>query len=135
MATRIRLEEFPGRVAQQHRLMVQRLGLGIWRRITLIMPVDTGWARFHTVLTYQQPDQTRPGTYPEGTEPNTYPAPEINTQRPPLFPTVYIQNRVPYVEWLNQGSSTQAPELFWETAVAAEMSVLRRSNRRGPYVR
>ena len=135
MATRIRLEEFPGRVAQQHRLMTMRLALGIWRRITLAMPVDTGWARMHTILTYQRPDTDYPGHYPPGTPPNSYATPRPNTQTPPLFPTAWIQNRVPYVERLNEGWSTQAPAMFWEMAVDAEWAVLLRGHRRGPYVR
>ena len=135
MATRIQLSEFPGRVTQMHKLMTQRLGLGIWRRLILSMPVDTGWARMHTVLSYSQRDLTYPGHYPEGTEPNTYWAPRPNAGNPGPFPTVFIQNRVPYVERLNEGWSTQAPALFWESAVDAEMAVLRRGNVRGPYVR
>ena len=130
----IRIEEFPGRVARMHRLMTQRLALGIWRRLIIASPVDTGWSRMHWLLTYQQRDPRYPGQPPAEAGPNTYSAPQPNTQQPPLFPFVFIQNRVPYIERLNEGWSVQAPAMYVESAVDAEMAVLRSGNRRGPYV-
>ena len=130
----IRLVDFPGRVASQHKLMMRRLALGIWRRLILASPVDTGWSRMHWIVSYNNPDRDYPGYYPSGTPPNTYPIPQPNTQDPGVFPEIYISNRVPYIERLNEGWSTQAPALYVESAVDAEFAVLRFGNRRGPYV-
>lgn len=113
--------------------MTQRLALGIWGRLISLTPVDTGWARFHWILSWEQPDSRRPGTPPEGTESNAIPPPQINIQRPGDFPNAFIQNRVPYIKRLNEGWSTKAPANFVENAINAEMAVLRSSDRRGPY--
>ena len=130
---RIRLEEFPERVSKMHRTMTRRLALGIWSRLIFLTPVDTGWARFHWILTWERRDSRRPGQPPEDAQPESYAPPRPNTDIPPLFPRAYIQNRVPYIERLNDGWSRQRPANFVENAVEAEFAVLRRSNRRGPY--
>ena len=129
---RIKLEEFPGRVSGQYITMKQRLALGIWVRLINEMPKDTGWATFHTILSWNQRDLNQPGQ-PPTEEPNSFRARQPNTNRPTVPMRGYIQCRVPYARRLNEGWSTQAPRNFWENATNAEMSVLRSGTRRGPY--
>lgn len=90
-------------------------------------PVDTGWARSNWLLSVGTPKKETVG------EPG-----KLNTAAAELGQSevadwgiasgpIYITNNVPYIRRLNEGSSTQAPAGFVESAVQTEVQ---KANRR-----
>lgn len=88
-----------------------------YRQVTIATPVDTGRARHGWEITTDTPSDIVP---PEG----KYPPPKIqehgeqNIINVDPQETIYITNRVPYIEKLNKGSSRQQPARFVELAAA-----------------
>lgn len=77
--------------------------------IAAATPVDTGRARANWNLSAGTPDLTTT----EGTSRQGYDAEQITGTEKELF----ISNGLPYIEKLNEGSSTQAPANFVELGV------------------
>ncbi len=85
--------------------------------IILETPVDTGRARNNWFLTPSSP--TRETT----TDTDKTGAGRITSNRfaaeaSPLGAPIYLSNNLPYIGFLNEGSSAQAPAMFVEKAIA-----------------
>lgn len=88
--------------------------------ITEDTPVDTGWARANWI-----PQVARPDLQERGSTGSTAQA-ERQVQQGltsvfrynNLDKKLFITNNVPYIERLNEGSSTQAPAAFVQMAIA-----------------
>lgn len=96
-----------------------------YRQVTIATPEDTGRARHGWEITTDTPSDTIPK---EG----KYPPPKIEEHGEKYIinvdpkKTIYITNRVPYIENLNKGSSRQAPARFVELAAARVQQGLRK---------
>lgn len=101
-------------------LVRRKVALEIWGELIATTPVDTGRARAgwnmgtshenSAPASIQKPSEWKSG----GTA--YYPTP--STPVPPSnAPVIVIYNNVDYVMYLNEGSSSQAPEMFVEKAV------------------
>lgn len=96
-------------------LVMRMATVEFYRQVIISTPVDTGRARHGWNITVGAPSKTVP---PEG----KYSMPNINEHGLETTVTVtpdqviYITNRVPYIEDLNEGSSRQAPARFVELA-------------------
>lgn len=102
---------------------VIRLVLDLHESLVLNTPVDTGWARANWVPTIGIP-------YEGGKAPNQTPqgvALARAQQEQALAGilsyriaegVIWLSNNVPYIEFLNEGSSQQAPAGFVQTVIA-----------------
>ena len=96
-----------------------------YKQVTIATPEDTGRARHGWNITTDAPSDIIP---PEG----KYPPPKIQEHGEKYIinvdpkKTIYITNRVPYIEKLNKGSSRQAPARFVELAAARVQQVIRK---------
>ena len=113
--------------------VMQMATVEFYRQVIISTPVDTGRARNGWNITIQAPSVTVP---PEG----QYSMPHIEEHglstiiSVTLEQVIYITNRVPYIENLNNGSSQQAPARFAELAagrVQRGIKALARSGGRG----
>lgn len=101
-----------------------------YRQAVIATPVDTGRARFGWNITVKSPSLTVP---PDG----KYSMPNIEehgidtTFSVTPSQTIYITNRVPYIEKLNEGSSRQAPARFVELAAERVQKGIKRLARSG----
>lgn len=106
---------------------MKRLVLRIDRELKRATPVDTGWARANWLPSIGAPITGYPGPRPGGeevaaavsraqSEQNRAMA-EIATSYTLDKGPIWISNNVPYVEQLNEGSSTQAPSNFISIAI------------------
>lgn len=80
-------------------------------------PVDTGWARANWLVNVGTPFLSPIGEYTgrkTTVAPNTGLA-SIATYK--LGPKVFISNNVPYITFLNDGTSKQAPKGFVQAAI------------------
>lgn len=100
-----------------------------YRQVTIATPVDTGRARNGWEITTDTPSATIPK---EG----KYPPPKIqehglqNIVNVAPEQTIYITNRVPYIEDLNNGSSKQQPARFVERSAARVQAALTKLSRK-----
>lgn len=102
-----------------------------YQQVIISTPLDTGRARHGWNITVGAPSNTVP---PEG----KYPMPNIAEHGLDTIISVspeqviYITNRVPYIEDLNNGSSRQQPARFVERSAASVQSgVARRVRKSG----
>lgn len=118
--------------------VVRTVTLQLYQEITLRNPVDTGYSRANWNIAQGAPDTTVSGIRPQSNfkaipkrtqEQFNAPArrrtggdvisareadmPEIDGQQ-----TVFITNSLPYIQFLEDGSSTQAPSGFVRIALA-----------------
>lgn len=106
--------------------VVRETALVVDQAVVLATPVDTGRARgnwqvgIDTAVTDARDvlDPSGAGTIAEG-------AARVAGRR--SGQTIFISNNVPYIGRLNEGSSSQAPAMFVEQAVAAGVDKVRRS--------
>lgn len=93
------------------RMVVRSLALQGLQRLVLRTPVDEGRARGNWIVSIaardasqkQVTDKSGDATIAEG-------AATISTyDNHPGFPSIFIQNNLPYIQRLEDGSSTQAP--------------------------
>lgn len=108
------------RIPAQVALIRDRLTLGIAGRIDLAMPVDTGFARASGNVSIGTPDERTPAP---GLD--SYPPPTRgNLPKAEPFEPGYYTNAAPYVVFLNEGSSQQAPAHFIQRAIEEEIADL-----------
>ena len=87
----------------------------LYTEITAGNPVDTGFSRSNWNVSVGEPDLSVSGvrdpkaTYPEKPFPEVPPNPDLQD--------VYVANGVDYVEFLEEGSSQQAPSGFIQVAI------------------
>jgi hypothetical protein len=109
-------ELIPAQVA----MLRDRFTLGLHRRITLAMPVDTGYARASTNASIGTPDERTPTP---GLDNYSPPDPPVSLGGTPqnAFEPGYVTNAAGYVPFLNEGSSQQAPAHFVQRAIEEEI--------------
>ena len=119
-----RIRALGGRVEKNAGRKVVRAAVAINQAVVLSTPVDTGRARANwrvglgdpVRLVREETDQGGLGTIGENNA-------RIRQRRPGQ--DVYISNNVEYIQFLNEGSSAQAPAGFVERAVAVGRSAAR----------
>ena len=90
-------------------IVVEKLAIDLWTKITRGNPVDTGLSRSWWHINEGAPDMSKPPERPRSRIGEFYPAP--TTPSPVITGTqpVYITNNVDYVIFLEAGWSGQAP--------------------------
>lgn len=101
---------------------VQRIALNVVANLQEDTPVDTGWARANWIPQIGSPFEGTAGTREAAESGNVDQATQqfgIATVATgyKLGPPIYITNNVPYIETLNEGSSSQAPAAFVQAAI------------------
>lgn len=129
MAVRTNVEIVSRKLGRAMSRGVAKLTLDITANLIEDTPVDTGWARANWV-----PSIGRPTRGVEGSRENvTRSRQEAGQARVLGFDIrrtgiVYVTNNVPYIEALNDGSSSQAPAGFVETDIDRAAAGLRGRN-------
>lgn len=101
--------------------VVQRIVLDATANLIEDTPVDTGWARANWI-----PSIGTPPSGPAGSRANIMNARGTQQQGIAAIAIGYtlekgnvsITNNVPYIRFLNEGSSSQAPAMFVQSAIA-----------------
>jgi hypothetical protein len=97
----------------------RKIALEIFARLLAVTPVDTGRARAGWSI------DTRHGSYVPPKDESGYAFDRSMNVSPYMVPKnaplICIYNNVEYILKLNEGTSTQAPEQFVETAVGQVM--------------
>lgn len=116
--------------------VVRRLQLRTWQVLTSATPVDTGFARANWTPTVGSPISERrdqPASATEarsqarsGLPANRARAEQIAQSYLLMHGRVFIVNPVPYVVYLNEGSSSQAPAKFVERGIGQAIRSLSR---------
>lgn len=89
-------------------LVVEKLAIDLWTKITQGNPVDTGLSRSWWHIQEGAPDMTAPPKR-ESAAANQYPAPPVPSPTITGTAPVFITNNVDYVIFLEAGWSGQAP--------------------------
>lgn len=99
--------EVPEKVTAMQRKIV----LTALRKIVLKTPVDTGYARMNWQVTINKPADSVVGEQSgeKVRSSRVYEKANAVLANLPPFQTVYISNNVDYIEFLEEGSSKQAP--------------------------
>lgn len=101
---------------------VKRIALNVVANLQEDTPVDTGWARANWIPQIGSPFEGTAGTRTAAEAGNVDQATQafgiaqVATGYR-LGPPIYITNNVPYIETLNEGSSSQAPAAFVQAAI------------------
>lgn len=102
------IEDSVGEVEEDATKVVQKIGLDLWKKITMKTPVDTGRARASWNMSWGNPDGSTPSEGEHGE-----PTPEIEGQLS-LGSTLHISSNLNYITFLEEGSpgpgSDQAPQ-------------------------
>ena len=94
--------------------------------LVLGTPVDTGRARANWQVNIGSPILAQlEQEDPSGTETISRNTARIRSRRSEQ--SIFISNNVPYIVRLNEGSSSQAPAMFIQTAVATAVGSIRRA--------
>lgn len=103
-------------------MLVKRLALNVNAELIRVTPVDTGWARANWVPNIGAPFEGTAGTREEAEAGLLNTAAQqsglasvATTYKLPL--EIHQTNNVPYIELLNEGSSSQAPAMFVQAAI------------------
>lgn len=112
---------------------VKKVALVVDQRVVEATPVDTGKARSNWIASLNAPVTSTREPYSPGAGGSTAAANAaaaiqqastvISTAKP--GDEVWLSNSVPYIGDLNNGSSTQAPENFVQTAAMSGLEELR----------
>lgn len=96
----------------------------ISQTVIVATPVDTGRARANWFANIGTPiTQESDGTDPSGAATIARNAGIIPIKLPGQ--TIFLSNNLPYIQFLNEGSSAQAPAMFVEQAIATAVRFLR----------
>lgn len=119
------LDGFAQALDVELRTVTARIALGVFRRLILKAPVDTGRFRATWTLNEGAPNWAVQPQAPGG-QAGFYapPSPPAIAAKQP-YPLMYIANGLPYASELNDGSSDQAPRMFIELAINEELTVIR----------
>lgn len=115
--------KFAVKLGQESKEVVAKVALELHSRLVMKTPVDTGRARSNWQVRLDAPfDGFKPSTGGKGTQGAMTTILEAQRRLEPQkmrgLPTVYITNNLPYIKYLNDGSSEQAPKHFIETTLA-----------------
>lgn len=123
------------RVAEGGDRLVRKAFLSIDQAVVLATPVDKGTARSNWLPGYDAPvsgqrEAFAPGEAGSTAAANSEAAMDAAKKVADAYDgeehrSLHLTNNLPYIKRLNEGSSTQAPELFVETAVAAGAGAIR----------
>lgn len=101
------------------------LVLAITANLIAATPVDTGWARANWIPSIGDPVSAVAGSR-ESVSPADQQAGQAQVLSYKLAAgTLWVANNVPYVRFLNYGTSAQAPAGFVEVAIAQALSKVR----------
>jgi len=105
----IDLEQFAGKAVKNADQVTRKIALGVFRGVELKTPVKTGRARGNWQVTTGSPASgTVDATDPSGGRVLGEIASKC-TAWDPKTGAIYLTNNLPYIERLENGSSTQAP--------------------------
>lgn len=96
------------------------LAIRIDARVVKETPVDTGAARRSWLVSFSRPDDTQPG--PGKDFGAAVERAKSAIQSAPAYGQLYIQNNVPYIEYLNEGSSDNRPLRYVDVAIEQEVA-------------
>jgi hypothetical protein len=120
-----RMDRVGDQVENNAATVVRRAALAADQVVVLATPVDTGRARANWTTSVGAPTFTNKDPPPDPGGSALAQAREvIGTWRPGLG-SIYISNGVDYVQYLDEGSSAQAPEGMTSQGIAAARQVLR----------
>lgn len=107
MSFALDLSKFKEKTENRSKAVFQKLALDIDRGVVLSTPVDTGRARggWNVGINNVNLDEAEP----DKTGRNTISANETMIQRADLDDVIFVSNNVDYIEYLEDGSSDQAP--------------------------
>jgi hypothetical protein len=125
-----RIRTRAGRVNKNTDNLVKKVILAVDQAVVLATPVDTGRARANwrpsigAMVTSTLPEPKSPG---EGLRTAIAAGEDIANKYigGNNSPHVHITNNLPYIQYLNQGSSKQAPANFVNTAILLAISAIR----------
>lgn len=119
------IREFAKRINLSIAMVVERITLDLWNKITLRTPVDTGAARRSWQLGIGQPDTNVPasnakgtGAYKNDSTPPTNPRLDLPSAVIDGTKTVFITSSLGYIEALEEGNSKQAPAGMVQISIA-----------------
>jgi hypothetical protein len=119
---KLKLGDFQGDVEEILDNSIRKIALDVDQNLVLGTPVDTGrakanWQTSINILKNNQIDWDK--STAGAAEQRAIQEAQTVLAQMPKFPVVWIQNNLDYIERLNDGSSTQAPSGFVDTAVEA----------------
>lgn len=112
--------------------LVKKVILAVDQAVVLATPVDTGRARANwrpsigEAVNETLPEPSSPGV---GSREALQAGERVADQYKggDRSPTVHITNNLPYIQYLNDGSSRQAPRNFVNTAILLALSAIRQA--------
>lgn len=116
--------------------MVRKTVITVASAVALRTPVDTGRARANWRTQVGSALTAQAGAFPQGTKGSTgaaaaaqATAEAVNAMQGPVKSgvPVFISNNLPYIGRLNDGSSTQAPAGFIQSAIDAGIRAIHKS--------
>lgn len=121
-----RIRAMGARIEDNSNEVVRRTALAINQAVVLATPVDTGRARANWQVGLDESiDEPTDDTDPSGGETVSRNNQVIEQSAPGQ--DIHLSNNLPYIEALNNGSSSQAPAGFVEEAIAAGAAVVAQS--------
>ncbi len=121
--------------ANTHRIVMET-AIAIDQTVVLATPVDTGRARSNWIVSLGGPNSSVQEPYAAGdglgkgeganAAAAIAQAKRVIVSRPKRGGDIYIQNNLPYIGRLNEGSSAQAPANFVAKAVAVGIRAVRK---------
>lgn len=121
-----------GKISKNTDGLVKKVILAVDQAVVLATPVDTGRARANWRPSIGAPiTDTLPA--PPNKQAGLRSALDAGEQVARQYkggvnsPTVHITNSLPYIKYLNDGSSKQAPRNFVNTAILLAVSAIRRA--------
>lgn len=124
----VSLDEFAAQIGVNVATVVKKLSFDIFADVVVGTPVDTGRAMNNWVISVGSPsrhvtDEGGPKASVAADKASTALG-ELATVRP--FDTVWISNNLPYIGFLEEGSSKQAPSGWVERAIQNNLRQLAR---------
>ena len=131
-----RMIQIAAGVEENSSALVRKTVITVASAVALRTPVDTGRARANWRTQVGSPLTAQAGAFPLGSKGSSGAAAAaqatseaIRAVQAPIQSgiPVFISNNLPYIEALNRGSSTQAPEGFVESAIDAGVRAIQQS--------
>jgi len=117
------IEDAVGEVEEEAKQIVLKIGMDLWRSITLKTPVDTGRARASWNMAWGEPDSDVPSEGSQDT-PTTAPVTTVS----PTNEVLHISSNLNYIRFLEEGSpgpgSDQAPQGMVQVSIQELQSAL-----------
>lgn len=114
-----RLLDISGDVEAFVKLERDKLALNIDRRLVNETPRDTGAARRNWLVSFNRTDDRQ---LPTGEQSQAISEGATNIDAAQAYGQLYIQNNLPYIQRLNEGSSKNAPARYIDSIIVQEVS-------------